>query len=363
MFGTSKSPNQWRTGAFVLVATLSLLGVIALVSPGSSVQSAGAEASAVEMPEAALAPSLSWSPIPSSTVSPNRGSSLGAAIVSTPTWLDGPLEVTEDKNCFGDNLAPIISDFVGYYGTADHTSPKVGEVYYVRVAVGDLGGTCGSLFVNVNMVLPPDTKLAINRTNKVYCSTAAVGNWDFVDVPAGDCPQRIFEGPSGWVFNRASGAPWDLSGGRMIIVAAPVISTKKMSGSATNSWLQGALQAFNNQRNPYGSPSQAVFVAENSPTVTYPMTSTTKIKTTTARTTALVSHHYVGGKVYFDIGTSTRYGDQGQTITIKDDANAYSVYQDWSGLEPNTTYHWRARFVANGKTYTGADQMFKTLSR
>jgi hypothetical protein len=256
-----------------------------------------------------------------------------------------------------------MSSLVGYFGSEDGTSPKVGDVYYVRIVVGDLGGTCGLLFANVQIILPPDTIVAIDRTNKVLCSTATAGNWNYVDVPAGDCPQSTIYGGFGWVFNKANGVPWDLSGGRMVVIMVPVISKKQMGGSGTNAWLEGAVQAFNNQRNPWGNPRRDLVVADNPPTVTYEISSTTRIMATTARTTATLMNHYVGGDVYFDLGTSTRYGEQGQIITIKDDANAYRVYQDWSGLEPNTTYHWRVRFVANGKTYTGTDRTFKTPAR
>jgi hypothetical protein len=295
--------------------------------------------------------------------SPNREVSFNSAVISTPTWLNSEIDVVSDDGCFGDVIIPVMNSMVGYYGNPDGTSPKVGDVYYVRVAMGDLGGTCGLIYANVQIILPADTVPAIDNTNKVLCTTATTGNWNFVDVPAGQCPQSTVYGGIGWVFNRANGTPWDLSGGRLVVITIPVISKKAMSGSSTDSLLQGAVQAFNGKNNPWLNPRKAVTVAENPPSVTYEISSTTRITAITARTSATVRNHYVGGKVYFDIGTSTRYGDQGQVITINNDANAISVYQDWSGLEPNTTYHWRVRFVANGKSYTGADKKFKTLSR
>ena len=100
----------------------------------------------------------------------------------------------------------------------------------------------------------------------------------------------------------------------------------------------------------------------NPPTVAYPTPSATKITATGATTTGHLYYHFQRGSAYLDLGTTTSYG-RTDSLAIGDTHDALAISNDWTGLKANTTYHWRLRFVdAQGRTFTGADQTFKTAA-
>jgi hypothetical protein len=279
-------------------------------------------------------------------------------------WLDGAMQSAMSQNCFTGFVGPSSSEFVGYWGNENVTSPRVGDVYYGRAVVAGVGSPCAGPMANIEIILPPDTFFAIDATNPVRCSVGNIEDWKFTDLPTKECQQKPYKGRFGWVFNRASGEPWDIRDGKIVIVAFPMVSMKKMNGIATNSYLTGAIQAMDGLLDPWDNPKMGVFVADVLPSVTYPKPSATEVTSTTAKTTAQVLNHYIAGQVIFEIGPTTKYGLKGEPAIIKPDANGYNAYQNWTGLKPNTTYHWRARFItADGHSFTGPDQTFKTKSK
>ncbi len=105
---------------------------------------------------------------------------------------------------------------------------------------------------------------------------------------------------------------------------------------------------------------QGVWVAPNPPTVQYPPSSATKITSTGATTTGHLYYHFQPGTAFLDLGTTTSYG-KSDSLAIPDTNDALAISNDWTGLKPDTTYHWRLRFVDNqGRTFNGADQTFRT---
>ena len=63
----------------------------------------------------------------------------------------------------------------------------------------------------------------------------------------------------------------------------------------------------------------------------------------------------------FQYGTSTNYelGTASRAVPAGD--TAVPVTRDLSGLQPNTTYHYRFVATRGGVAYPGADRTFKTL--
>ncbi len=96
---------------------------------------------------------------------------------------------------------------------------------------------------------------------------------------------------------------------------------------------------------------QGVWVAPNPPTVEYPTPSATRITQTGATTTGHLYYHFQPGTAYLDIGTTTSYG-KSDSLAIADTHDALAISNDWTGLKPDTTYHWRLRFVdRQGRTF------------
>jgi hypothetical protein len=50
-------------------------------------------------------------------------------------------------------------------------------------------------------------------------------------------------------------------------------------------------------------------------------------------------------------------------LTIRDTNDVLAIHNDWTGLKPDTTHHWRLRFKdAQGRTFTGADLHYQEHS-
>jgi hypothetical protein len=290
-----------------------------------------------------------------------RPAAQAASEAVTEGWQDGAMQSTMDYNCYTGMLETTTNEFVGYWGTSDVSSPRVGDVYYGRVVAGGVGHPCGGPYAHIEILLPPSTSLAIDQNNPVRCATANSVDFIWHELPTTECEQQPWQGTYGLVFNRDNGEPWPVQD-TLVMVMFPMISTKPLSGIATNSYLQGAIKAVDGENNPWDDPKQGVFVAANAPAVSYPSPSTTNITAQSATSRGTVFNHYTAGNVYFDLGTTTAYGISTAPVALPADYDGYNLSVNWSNLQPGTTYHWRLRYVSGGQTYNGADQTFTTSS-
>src|SRR5438045_6807820 len=102
------------------------------------------------------------------SVAPARAGSQSAR-----KYYDGNIAYT--THTFECTLTPYVEYmtgvYSGYYGTADVTWPRVGDVYYVHVVLSTVGGVCLATdgYVEPELTLPPNTQLAVSAANPVYC--------------------------------------------------------------------------------------------------------------------------------------------------------------------------------------------------
>ncbi|HEY1359289.1 MAG TPA: CSLREA domain-containing protein [Thermoleophilaceae bacterium] len=82
----------------------------------------------------------------------------------------------------------------------------------------------------------------------------------------------------------------------------------------------------------------------------------TGVTATTATLNGSVSHNELGLNHYFDYGKTTAYGSKTPTIP-----HAPGVPATLTGLQPNTTYHYRLHVFNFDGTTLGADRTFRTL--
>jgi hypothetical protein len=96
-----------------------------------------------------------------------------------------------------------------------------------------------------------------------------------------------------------------------------------------------------------------VWVAPNPPKVQYPTPSATRVTATGATTSGHLSYHFQPETAYLDLGTTTSYG-RTDSLAIPDTHDALAVSNDWTDPKPDTTHHWRLRFVdRQGHTFVG----------
>lgn len=82
--------------------------------------------------------------------------------------------------------------------------------------------------------------------------------------------------------------------------------------------------------------------------------SSTKETATGANTMGHLSYHLQQGAVFLDLGTTSSYR-RTDSLAILNTQDALAIFNNWTGLNPNTTSHWRLRFVDNqGRTFTRA---------
>jgi hypothetical protein len=85
--------------------------------------------------------------------------------------------------------------------------------------------------------------------------------------------------------------------------------------------------------------------------------SSTKITATGANTMGHLSYHLQQGTVFLDLGTTSSYR-RTDYLAIPNTQDALAIFNNWTGLNPNSTSHWRLRFVDNqGRTFTGAPKL------
>lgn len=228
-----------------------------------------------------------------------------------------------------------------------------------------------------NVELPPSTQFAIDPSDsnmRIRCLLENVETGGSTELSGDQCPTRPSQGLHGAQFAPKAGY-WTIRPGQAITIIFPIFSTDELKGIAgtpadcliVSIWAAGAENVWDTPQPTDQCPLpkgrgvwQGVFVAFNPPTVGYPTPSATSVTATSARTSAYLFSHFDPGSAFAELGTDTSYGMTSR-LAIPGTSDSFTVDTDWTGLEPDTLYHWRLRFVdAKGRTFTGPDQTFRT---
>ena len=339
-----------RLHTLLFVAVLVLLPAVAHGQVEENIQSSG-----VPLPDA-----FSGAPLKQQSGLKTETSGLRTEL-NAMKWIDGSIAYTQTMNCLHGYAENNTGAYAGYYGDDQATFPRVGDVYYTHGVIYGLGNPCSGNYVVTELALPANTYLAISAQNPVLCYYQNTqGIWSQNTT---NCPQTATQGTYGYRFTPTNNNnyPWPLAQGAAWEIRVPVYSTATMSGISTNSYIKWPMQSIDGVYNQWAHPQIGVFVASNTPSITYPTPSSTSITDTTVRNNANVFNNYTAGNVYFDIGTTTAYGTTSSPVAVPDTWSSGAYYMDWGSLTPGTTYHWRARFVSSaGATTTGANQTFTT---
>lgn len=154
---------------------------------------------------------------------------------STPEWQDGAASVTHWTNPVSGVRQILTNDQVSFWGAPDRSYPKVGELYYGRVLVAEVG-TEGTHAVP-EVTLPPNTYFAINQNDpnmKIRCFWKNLNDNTSGEFPAAECPQAPSAGTRGkYAFHQPADPNhvWPLPPGWVISVVFPVVSTAELKGA------------------------------------------------------------------------------------------------------------------------------------
>ncbi len=299
---------------------------------------------------------------------------------SQAKWLTGTSSNTHYWNPIHNQLQLLTTEMISYWGTEDGTYPKVGELYWGKVTIANVNPSM-STPVMAEVELPRNTKFALvngDPNMKITCVLDNFSTGQSQELTGDLCPQAPKQPGTYEPYQLApKAAYWTIRPGEAISVIFPIYSTSELKGWAatpadclsSSVWAAASYEVWDKPEAADSCPvtngdgvDQGVWVAPNPPTVQYPTPSATKITATGATTTGHLFYHFQPGTAYLDLGTTTSYG-RTDSLTIQDTNDALAISNDWTDLRPDTTYHWRLRFVdRQGRTFTGADQTFRTAA-
>ena len=298
---------------------------------------------------------------------PVKASSPDPSAPNAAAWYDGQIVYSSIINCvsiiqglpYSENGIGV---YTGFWADPDLAQPGVNQVYYAHVVLYGLGNACSGQRAYLDIQLPASTVLAISVSNplKCYSNGGQFTNGCPQSLPASSVNPGAYQILSN---DTAHALTWPMPQGGFWEFQVPLIS----SATLTNSTFQANVWSLDGNSSPWLRPTQGIYVFSNTPAVLYPTPSTeiTVGPPPYYKSQAYIYTFGLGGTVYFDLGTS--YGSYGlvtDSAPILAGQTAYLAWDDWLpfALTPNTTYHWRVRFVAsNAQTYTGVDQTFTTL--
>jgi hypothetical protein len=266
-------------------------------------------------------------------------------------WLDGALSSTSHLNCITGTVETETSQFVGWIGNIDVTYPRVGDVYYAHVFVGTTGNACASTFVHIEVLLPPSTQFEISAGHPVYCYGYSPSG---ATINLIGCPQAVSQGTYGWTLDSADPqhlGPWPLPVGYRMEIQFPLRSLQQMSGIATSTYLQAAVQAIDGSGDPWAFPSEGIFIGAKPPGSRLGQGGEDFDYDLRADPTV---YHQASGLWYGKLSStgatfSVGYGGMGYTPVSGD--------FDWDGYPDVAVYHqssglWFIRKSSTGATYS-----------
>lgn len=281
-------------------------------------------------------------------------------------WYDGGVQYSRVTDCFSiiggyPYLTNGAGVFTGYYADPTNGVPAVGQTYYVHVVFYGIGSPCAGQYAVPEIELPNDTTLAIDASHPIVCYGTAGGDWlrDTTSCPT--TPKASAWHPGAFLFLPKTGeTAWPLPAGAGWDIRVPVKSTKALVNATMNAnvWI------LDGEGSPWLTPWQGVYVWDaGTPSVMYAAPAADPIGRTTATTTAFVTSAFKEGTVHYEIGTTTAYEVGHQTDPIPPTDSSWKVWWDWTGLQPDTLYHFRIWFQPKGSAtiYDGGDQTFRTL--
>jgi Bacterial Ig-like domain len=311
-----------------------------------------------------------------------RGASETGPAATQARWLDGTSSNTHFFNPIHNQVQLLTTEFISYWGTEDGSYPKVGEIYWGKVTIGNINPTMSTPVV-AEVELPRSTRFALiaNDPNmKIRCVLDNFQTGGSQELTGDLCPQAPRQPGTFEPYQLAPKAGfWTIRPGEAVSVIFPIYSTDELKGWAatpadclsSSIWAAASIEVWDAPEVTDSCPvshaqadgvDQGVWIAPNPPTIRYPSPSATNITATGATTTGHLYYHFQPGRAFLDLGTTTSYG-RTESLAIPDTNDVLAISNDWGELKANTTYHWRLRFVdSKGRTFTGADQTFTTAA-
>jgi Divergent InlB B-repeat domain len=252
---------------------------------------------------------------------------------------------------------------VGYY-TDQSSLPSTGDVVYIRATSANVS-PCLNDTVGFDFFLPMGAEYAISAQAPVRCYAVNISNGqaeEFTNNPSGypgSCSQTGYAGSAGGVSFGYS----QLGRGFQLDIRVPVRFNRQLLGLAGPG---DTSTAGPNTHNLGAVASTAWGNATSIQPVTvfyragFENTSASDVTGSSATLNTNLFSYFKGGSLIVDFGAGN-FGTSTSPTTVPDSGlNFPNVNAPLSGLNPNTTYQARFRFVTASGSFTSPTQTFIT---
>jgi hypothetical protein len=253
---------------------------------------------------------------------------------------------------------------VGYF-TDQNSVPSTGDVVYIRATSANVS-PCLSDTVGFDFFLPMGAEYAIGAQTPVRCYAVNISAGqaeEFTNNPSGypgSCSQTGYAGSAGGISFGYS----QLGPGFQLDIRVPVRFNRQLLGLAGPG---GTSTAGPNTHNLGAVASTAWGNATSIQPVTvfyragFANTNASDVTSSSATLNTNLFSYFKSGSLIMDFGTSNNFGTSTTPTTVPDTGlNFPNINAPLSGLNPNTTYQARFRFVTASGTFTSSTQTFTT---
>ena len=268
-------------------------------------------------------------------------------------FFDGSPVAVSGGFCVGQSTPYILSQIAAGYFTNGTTVPKTGDIVYVRAISYNIH-PCSNEVVGFSFVLPDGASLAISPSTPVLCDVGVIGQNPSENVAPkyGACLQTPTAGAHGGLYFGFS----KVARGYYAQFRVPVVFNKKLLGIGGP--LSHRLNVIAQSTGGVVQPYQPVIVFYQA---SFANIAAVSITNTAAFLTFNLNAYFEPGILYFDFGKTPSFEEGSPSAVVPDDQATHEVEVELTGLDPSTTYYWRARFVTSGgATFTTPTQTFLT---
>lgn len=237
----------------------------------------------------------------------------------------------------------------GYFTDPNEPYPKTGDIAYVRASTTNIS-PCTNDLAGFDFFLPDGAELAISNVNPVYCFRFRIS--DGYTEPVSCSQQPSIGNFGGYYFGYSA-----LASGWQFQIQVPVRFNKQLLGMAGSNTQLGV-----GVRTAWGDAAVYQWV-----TVFYQAsfqnTQSSGVTASAATLSTNLYSYYKGGLLSVEYGTSPALGSSVPPATVPDTSlNFPNISTTLTGLNTNTTYYWRYRFITGDGTFDSPMQSFTTGS-
>lgn len=253
------------------------------------------------------------------------------------------------------NAVIAAQSYAGYFTDPNEPYPQTGDLAYVHAVAANVSG-CVNDALGFEFFLPDGASFAISAANPVVCIRGKLDGTFSENVSNSSnssCSQSPSTGSNGGSFFGYSATP----SGWYLEIRVPVAFNKKLLGIAgpNSHRLTVATSSAYGTMFPYQPVTVSYRAQLQNP-------ASSGVTSSGANLAFDLLSYFEAGQIFVDFGTTNAFGSSTTPASVPNTAVSFPITSSLTGLNPGTTYFWRARFVTTSGTFTSATQSFTTTA-